>query len=140
MLYGDYYVQGVYKGAYITVTKKVAKGSNSWSAGISNENSRKGSHSGVEADAGVTFGINDNSSQSNENTYLQVITEGLDHNEKADIPDSNDEAVATYLKSINSKTTSRGKELYFSLVSYNLHTEIMVILSKVSFTMCAPTA
>jgi hypothetical protein len=34
---------------------------------------------------------------------------------------------------INSKTKKGGKELYFSLVSYNTHTDIMVILSKVKY-------
>ena len=131
LLYGDYYVQGVYWGAYITVTKKVAKGSESWSAASNNEISMNGGIGKINGNGVGSLDGNVKNSKSNENTSLLVITEGLDHNEKADIPESTDEAVDAYLKSINSKTKKGGKELYFSLVSYNTHTEIMVILSKV---------
>lgn len=78
-----------------------------------------------------------NDSQSNENTSLQIYYEGLDHNEKSDIQGSSFEAVDAFLKSINSKTKNGGKELFFSLESYNTHSEIMAILEQSGYKIYA---
>lgn len=59
-----------------------------------------------------------------------MIFVGLDHDEQSNIPSNMDrKEMNEYLGNIFQKTKNGGQNLYFSLASYNTHTEIREILS-----------